>query len=150
MIHHCSYIKLYSDTTYVVKHIPDNIKLERMCTFIFVPLWLLNHPNYQNKSKQSQTPKTKQTSVQNVWSLDIYCLFSEYIDSCSPSPCLNGGSCIRDGSHYTCSCQNGYTGLTCNGNVYISMREMCLVFSATITNAYCTWYIITISRLLYE
>jgi hypothetical protein len=132
MIHHCSCINLYADTTYVVKHIADNIKLERMRTFVLVPLWLLNHPNYQNKSKQSQTPKTKQTSVQNVLLLDIYCLFLEYIDPCSPNPCLNGGSCTRDGRHYTCSCQNGYTGLTCNGNVYISMREMCLVFSATI------------------
>ena len=33
----------------------------------------------------------------------------------SNSPCVNGGTCIvsGNGSNYTCSCPNGYTGVNC-------------------------------------
>ena len=38
------------------------------------------------------------------------------ISSCSPNPCVNGGSCLLDDSSqggYTCTCAEGYTGVNC-------------------------------------
>ena len=35
-------------------------------------------------------------------------------DPCVRRPCLNGGSCVRDGaSGYRCTCATGFTGLDC-------------------------------------
>ncbi|KAM9360648.1 versican a [Symphorus nematophorus] len=47
--------------------------------------------------------------------LGAYC-FKE-LHSCSENICLNGGSCYKSGSIYTCSCAPGYTGERCETDV---------------------------------
>lgn len=37
-------------------------------------------------------------------------LASNSVESCRPSPCQNGGRCIRNGTHYRCHCYGQYTG----------------------------------------
>uniref|UniRef100_A0A4W4H7S2 trypsin n=1 Tax=Electrophorus electricus TaxID=8005 RepID=A0A4W4H7S2_ELEEL len=32
---------------------------------------------------------------------------------CEPNPCLNGGSCIKDGEDFDCVCKEGFTGKFC-------------------------------------
>ncbi|KAJ8418222.1 hypothetical protein AAFF_G00139310 [Aldrovandia affinis] len=32
---------------------------------------------------------------------------------CEPSPCMNGGSCIKDGKHFECACPDGFSGKFC-------------------------------------
>ncbi|XP_071959401.1 cysteine-rich venom protein latisemin-like [Antedon mediterranea] len=34
-------------------------------------------------------------------------------NACDSGPCLNGGTCTHDGSGYTCTCLDTYTGTTC-------------------------------------
>ncbi|XP_034041443.1 hyaluronan-binding protein 2-like [Thalassophryne amazonica] len=34
--------------------------------------------------------------------------------TCEPSPCKNGGTCIRDGNDFDCQCPEGYTGRYCH------------------------------------
>ena len=43
---------------------------------------------------------------------------SSPVNSCSLSPCLNGGTCTSTGTTtFTCACQSGFYGTTCqNGN----------------------------------
>ena len=31
-------------------------------------------------------------------------------NSCSTSPCLNGGTCVASGNSYFCQCLNNYNG----------------------------------------
>ncbi|KAF2354315.1 EGF-like domain, partial [Trinorchestia longiramus] len=45
------------------------------------------------------------------------------VASCSPSPCLNGGSCTQDASHAWCHCKPGYSGIFCQ--VSACMRKPC-------------------------
>ncbi|KAM7409073.1 hypothetical protein PAMA_002669 [Pampus argenteus] len=33
---------------------------------------------------------------------------------CEPNPCMNGGSCIRDGADFDCLCPSGYSGRFCH------------------------------------
>lgn len=56
-----------------------------------------------------------------------YPLFSPWI-SCSPTPgnpcasnpCMNGGMCVSDkGHHFTCRCQQAWTGPTCNQGRFV-------------------------------
>ncbi|XP_078495931.1 uncharacterized protein LOC144751892 [Ciona intestinalis] len=35
-------------------------------------------------------------------------------DICSPSPCNNGGTCIKISNHYICSCTDGSIGSRCD------------------------------------
>ncbi|KAI4820207.1 hypothetical protein KUCAC02_028191 [Chaenocephalus aceratus] len=41
----------------------------------------------------------------------------EIQDSCSENICLNGGSCFKSGSIYTCSCTPGYSGYRCETDI---------------------------------
>ncbi|XP_053390682.1 fibropellin-1-like isoform X2 [Mercenaria mercenaria] len=38
-------------------------------------------------------------------------------DNCDPDPCFNGATCIDGISNFTCNCQNGYSGETCNSDI---------------------------------
>ncbi|KAG7164584.1 putative EGF-like domain-containing protein, partial [Homarus americanus] len=35
------------------------------------------------------------------------------VASCDPSPCLNNGRCITEGTNHSCLCTNGFTGAFC-------------------------------------
>ena len=37
-------------------------------------------------------------------------------DDCDPNPCLNGGICIDGVNSFTCECEDGYSGETCEIN----------------------------------
>ncbi|XP_034057605.1 mucin-17-like [Gymnodraco acuticeps] len=41
----------------------------------------------------------------------------EIQDSCTENICLNGGSCFKSGSIYTCSCTPGYSGYRCETDI---------------------------------
>ena len=45
----------------------------------------------------------------------LFCSF--FKDPCTPSLCLNGGTCNRAGSSYTCTCPDHYTGSMCADQV---------------------------------
>ncbi|RDD35898.1 Sushi, von Willebrand factor type A, EGF and pentraxin domain-containing protein 1, partial [Trichoplax sp. H2] len=48
-------------------------------------------------------------------------------NSCSPSPCLNGGTCSQGTqSGYNCSCPHGFTGNICQINVNECSSSPCL------------------------
>ncbi|CAF3317293.1 unnamed protein product [Rotaria socialis] len=51
-------------------------------------------------------------SVQNVITTTI-ATTTATSGTCSPNPCLNGGSCLRHGNSYICVCTLQYTGPTC-------------------------------------
>ena len=36
-------------------------------------------------------------------------------DPCHPNPCLNGGTCKRNGNGFDCLCEVQYTGSVCEG-----------------------------------
>ena len=40
-------------------------------------------------------------------------LLSPDIDECLTKPCQHDGTCTDGINSYTCSCQNGYTGVNC-------------------------------------
>lgn len=41
-------------------------------------------------------------------------------DQCEPNPCLNQGTCNDHLGHYTCSCQDGFTGKDCEIGEWVS------------------------------
>lgn len=45
-------------------------------------------------------------------------------DICVSMPCMNSGTCISDGSKYTCKCPTGFTGPSCEKN--IKCNDLCL------------------------
>lgn len=45
------------------------------------------------------------------------------VDTCRPSPCLNGGKCIPLKPGYKCACVNGYYGQNCDKSAY-SFNEL--------------------------
>jgi hypothetical protein len=36
------------------------------------------------------------------------------IDQCTDTPCQNNGTCTNNVSSYSCQCEDGYTGTTCD------------------------------------
>jgi hypothetical protein len=46
-------------------------------------------------------------------------------DECASSPCLNGGTCTDGVQSFTCSCQSGYSGATCNTDVNECSNNPC-------------------------
>ena len=40
-------------------------------------------------------------------------MFVPDIDDCSPSKCMNGGTCVDGVNSYKCLCPRGYTGTDC-------------------------------------
>ncbi len=43
---------------------------------------------------------------------------------CSPNPCQNGGTCAENGSAYTCTCTEGYSGTNCETQTMPPDREI--------------------------
>ena len=46
------------------------------------------------------------------------------IDECLVNPCLNSGLCVDGINNFTCSCQPGYSGPTCQ----VRLPHFCLLF----------------------
>ena len=69
---------------------------------------LLLEKNSDNKtifvSREGGTPAQRPE-------LDV--CYRTVVDQCSPTPCLNGGTCQNGDSGYTCECPPGYTGTNC-------------------------------------
>ncbi|KAH0620314.1 hypothetical protein JD844_020560 [Phrynosoma platyrhinos] len=40
--------------------------------------------------------------------------------SCTPNPCLNGGTCVGSGDSFSCICKEGWEGRTCTQSKYIN------------------------------
>ena len=39
-------------------------------------------------------------------------------DPCIPNPCLNGGTCSKEGDSYLCQCAEGWNGKNCDKGEY--------------------------------
>ena len=68
--------------------------------------------HYTWKSAKIESAKT------NVLDIDrfVYCIIPFFlfkVDSCVSGPCLNGGTCIRDGNDFKCDCAVGFYGTHC-------------------------------------
>jgi hypothetical protein len=48
------------------------------------------------------------------YSCDIYLLAPT---PCQPNPCLNGGTCIPQGTSFTCQCPSTFTGYCCENRI---------------------------------
>ena len=45
-------------------------------------------------------------------------------DECSSNPCVNGGACVDSINHFTCTCDAGFTGATCDvGKILVSFSN---------------------------
>lgn len=42
-----------------------------------------------------------------------FCICLSDINECESQPCVNGGECIDEVDHYSCSCPSGYEGVNC-------------------------------------
>ena len=38
-------------------------------------------------------------------------------DDCASDPCENGGTCVDEVNSYSCTCDPGFTGQSCESNV---------------------------------
>ena len=47
----------------------------------------------------------------------LYYLFTD--NSCSPSNCSNGATCVPRSNGYDCICSNGFTGNRCQTSEYL-------------------------------
>ena len=76
----------------------------------------------------------------------------KYLNECSSSPCLNGGTCINFGTNYQYDCTSGYSGQNCqthfiacydadkNGTslpAIVTLRINSSAFSQTLVKANC-------------
>ena len=50
-------------------------------------------------------------------------------NACSPSPCLNGATCVNEANGFSCTCVDGFTGDTCqtlSKNVkFVTATQIC-------------------------
>ena len=44
-------------------------------------------------------------------------------DECLSQPCRNNGTCIDDIAGYTCNCQQGYSGTTCEISKFLTFYQ---------------------------
>ena len=48
---------------------------------------------------------------------DLHFILLSDVDECDPNPCQNGGICTDGINSFTCSCEDGYSGDTCDINI---------------------------------
>ena len=53
-------------------------------------------------------------------------MFSDELNGCTSSPCINGVY-VNGDSSYTCICDQGFSGVNCDGivNLFILVKEGC-------------------------
>ena len=61
----------------------------------FIQYFLVSDPGWVEKAMDSSIVRTKGVA------------------SCTPSPCLDGGTCITRGNSHSCVCAPGFTGVFC-------------------------------------
>lgn len=69
--------------------------------------------------------------------------FGVSVNPCSPNPCWNGGLCSANGSSYTCSCQQGFSGQKCevrstDCQVNPCVNGICRLDKVGASKCYCT------------
>ena len=60
---------------------------------------------------------------------------SLYVDQCTPSLCVNGGTCVNIFNNFTCTCVAGWTGQTCSQEINNCASNPCSN-AATCTNLF--------------
>ena len=58
-----------------------------------------------------------------------------YVDQCTSSPCVNGGTCVNIFNNFTCTCVAGWTGQTCSQEINNCASNPCSN-AATCTNLF--------------
>ena len=53
-------------------------------------------------------------------------LFISLSGPCFPSPCLNDGTCIRDGNNFTCNCPAAFSGPICTELIDPCAQNLCI------------------------
>ena len=89
-----------------------NVYLLEQAVILFLGISLIVTHNDQWQNVGSRVSKIiTQILCKNV-------MFSDEVDSCSPDPCKNGGTCSEDaGGQASCSCPSGFTGSTCGNQL---------------------------------
>ena len=65
---------------------------------------------------------------------------SANIDDCANTPCANGAQCVDEVNGFTCQCESGYTGSSCDGmttksRCSVQLHDFHLAFQLTSTSA---------------
>ena len=59
------------------------------------------------------------------------------VDPCQPNPCSNGGTCAPTPSGYSCYCDEGYKGDTCEGISRSHWEKSIILFlNQSLTDSY--------------
>uniref|UniRef100_A0A667ZAG7 Versican core protein n=1 Tax=Myripristis murdjan TaxID=586833 RepID=A0A667ZAG7_9TELE len=79
----------------------------------------MDYDSSKDPSLVESKPPLSTTAIQPGTSLFITDVESsgDRIHSCAENVCLNGGSCYKSGSFYSCSCAPGYSGVRCETDV---------------------------------
>jgi len=54
--------------------------------------------------------------MQYISNHNIFCFVD--VDECDSFPCMNGATCVDNVDSFTCNCQSGYTGDTCQTGMF--------------------------------